>query len=177
MPYSEPKTTPRRIEWRSFYEEFQNRSDRASAIVGAAFLDGHLGHLIASFLVDDAEQVAALLDPDRPLGSFGAKIRAAYCMGLISPDEQHDLNLILHVQNTFAAEMSGISFEDERVRAYCQQLLFPGRVQLPGEQRSSRSAFVFATALLAQTLSLRALEAEARRRTVPREYEFVPSGR
>lgn len=167
----------KKIEWRGFYEEFQSRSDRASAIVGATFLDGHLGHLIASFLIPDEEAAESLLGFDRPLSSFGARIRAAHCLGLISADEHHDLHVIMNVRNLFAREMRGISFEDDDVRRQCQSLRLPGRVLLPGEDRLPRNLFVFATALLAQTLSLRAVEAEDRRCSVPDEFEFVAGGR
>lgn len=163
----------RKIEWRGFYEEFQTRSDRASAIVGATFLDGHLGDLIASFLIPDEAAVEGLLGIEHPLGSFGARLRAALCLGLISTDEHHDLHLILTISDLFARQMRGVSFEDPEVRQQCESLRLPRRVLLAEEEPTPRARFVFATALLAQTLSLRALECEARRCQPPQEYEFV----
>ncbi len=165
--------TQRRVEWRGFYEEFQSRSDRASAIVGAAFLDGHLGHLLRSYFIDDRQAAENLLGVERPLGSFGARIRLCYALGLVSEDEYHDLQVILNVRNVFANEMRGVSFEDAEIKALCRTLRMPDRVMLPAEDRSSRNLFVFATALLAQTLMLRAVDAEGKRCRRPKEFSFV----
>lgn len=44
-----------REDWDGFLKEFQGESDRAAAIVGAAFLDEHLRFLLEEFLVDDPE--------------------------------------------------------------------------------------------------------------------------
>ncbi len=166
--------TQRRVEWRGFYEEFQSRSDRASAIVGAAFLDGHLGHLLRSFFIDDPQAAENLLGVERPLGAFGARIRLCYALGLVSEDEYHDLQVILNVRNVFANEMRGVSFEDAEIKALCRSLRMPDRVMLPAEDRSARNLFVFATALLAQTLMLRSVDAESKRRQRPKEFSFVP---
>ncbi|GAB4535934.1 MAG: hypothetical protein Fur0018_26440 [Anaerolineales bacterium] len=166
--------TQRRVEWRGFYEEFQSRSDRASAIVGAAFLDGHLGHLLRSFFIDDSEAAETLLGVERPLESFGSRIRLCYVLGLISEDEYQDLQVILNVRNIFANEMRGVSFDDAEIKALCRSLRMPDRVMLPAEDRSARNLFVFATALLAQTIMLRAADADAHRRQRPKEFSFVP---
>lgn len=169
--------TQRRVEWRGFYEEFQSRSDRASAIVGAAFLDGHLGHLLLNFFIDDPQAVENLLGTERPLESFGSRIKLCYALGLISEDEYADLQVILQVRNVFANEMRGVSFEDAEIKALCRSLHMPDRVMLPAEDRSARNLFVFATALLAQTIMLRTADAASQRRQRPKEFSFVPEMR
>src|SRR5215831_18418966 len=58
-------------------------NDRAMVIVGAAFLDTQLEHILINFLVDDEKEVGKLLQPDQPLGTYGSRIRAVYCFGLI----------------------------------------------------------------------------------------------
>ena len=41
--------------WQKVVTEFQNKSDRAAAILGAAFLEAHLGQLIISYFVDGCD--------------------------------------------------------------------------------------------------------------------------
>ncbi len=67
-----------------FLKEFEGESERAAAVLGAAYLDECLKQLIASFLVEDSKAVKNLRGDSRLLGSFFAKIEASYCMGLIS---------------------------------------------------------------------------------------------
>ena len=102
-------TTPNEIKdhWQNILVEFHSKSDRAAAILGAAFLEAHLGELISSFFVDAVDEEMSLLDADRPLGTFAARVRAAYCMGLISKTEHHDLNLIMQIQHIFANQVHG----------------------------------------------------------------------
>ena len=41
-------------DWQHIVSEFHNKTDRATAVLGAAFLEAHLGQLIASFLIDES---------------------------------------------------------------------------------------------------------------------------
>lgn len=130
-------------------EEFQKESDRAAVIVGAAFLDEHLLDLLRGFLVADGE-ANRLLAPDGPLGSFGTRIRAAYCMGLISNDERNDLVLVQRIRNAFAHDLHGLSFDNERIKSRCLQLS-AGAHTLGGELANSpRQRFVTGVVILAQ---------------------------
>lgn len=68
-------------DWQGWINEFQNESDRAAVVLGVAVLDALLEELLRAFLVEDSTEVDHLLGVDRPLGSFGARGRAAYCLG------------------------------------------------------------------------------------------------
>ena len=70
--------------------DYNEASDRAVAIVGPAFLDTLITELLVSFLIDDKKEVQKLLQPDGPLGSFGAKVTACYCLGLIGETIRSD---------------------------------------------------------------------------------------
>ena len=48
--------------WQKVVTEFQNKSDRAAAILGAAFLEAHLGQLITSFFVEGYDKKSSLLE-------------------------------------------------------------------------------------------------------------------
>ena len=107
--------------WKNVVSEFQNKTDRATAVLGTAFLDAHLGRLIESFLIEEPGAAELLLDVERPLETFNA--RAAYCMGLISANEFHDLNLIPQIQYTFSNQISKVAFSDEGIREICFMLM------------------------------------------------------
>ena len=53
----------------------EEKNERAAAIVGAAFLDTLLEHILISFLADDEKEVQRLLEPEGPLGTYRARIR------------------------------------------------------------------------------------------------------
>ena len=96
-------------------------NDRAMVIVGAAFLDLQLEQIIINFLVDDEKEVSKLLQPDQPLGTYGNRIRAAYCFGLIGKTIRDDLRLVGKIRNAFAHDLYA-SFEDEKIRAWSSAL-------------------------------------------------------
>jgi len=96
-------------------------NDRAIAIVGATFLDTLLEHILVNFLVDDAKEVQRLLDYDQPFGTYGNRIRGAYCLGLIDSVIRDDLRLVGKIRNRFAHDL-GAAFELEPVRSWCRTL-------------------------------------------------------
>jgi DNA-binding MltR family transcriptional regulator len=104
---------------RLFNLEYQN--DRASVIVAGAFLDTLLEHMLVNFLVDDEKEVKRLLDPDQPLGSYGNRVRAVYCLGLINKVVRDDLRLVGQIRNRFAHDLY-TTFEDEKVCSWCLAL-------------------------------------------------------
>lgn len=160
-------------DWQNVVTEFHNKSDRAAAILGAVFLEAHMGQLIAGFFIEDCDETESLLNVERPLGTFSARTRAAYCMGLISANEYHDLNLIMQIQYAFANQISGVAFTDNGIRDKCFALRIPRDVLLPGETRTPRQLFVFASAILTQHLAYRAELAEKRRCMVPEDFVLV----
>lgn len=113
----------RRKLWEGFEEEFREEGDRAAVIIGAAFLDELLRRLITSFLIDDKKKVKRL-----PLGTFANKIGFAYCLGLISEDEHHDLEIIRDMRNKFAHKMHGLSLADQEIREKCSKLVCPHKL-------------------------------------------------
>jgi hypothetical protein len=104
--------------WRKFAEELQNESsDRAKAIIGAAFLDTLLKHLFSAFMYGDKKNEMLKSGPG-PLGSFYARILAAYHFGLITNEEKHDLDIIRKIRNDFAHDL-GVVFEQQSIRDRC----------------------------------------------------------
>jgi DNA-binding MltR family transcriptional regulator len=101
--------------------DYGEASDRAVAIVGPAFLDTLLAELLINFLIDDDKEVHRLMQPDGPLGTFGAKVSACYCLGLIGETIKSDLRLVAKVRNRFAHDIRA-SFSDEQIKSWCNAL-------------------------------------------------------
>ena len=151
-------------EWKKLVDEFQKKSDRAVAILGTTYLNTHLARLLECFLIEDDKITKMLLGEENPLGSFEARIKAAYGFGLISRTEYHDLVLIWHIRNRFIRDMGEGSFLEMDIRNLCKRLKIPDEVILQEEDPSPRRLFVFGTAILAQQLMYRANEANLEKR-------------
>ena len=97
-------------------KEFHDAPDRVLAVVGAAYLDSLLEELLRAIFVEGKQEANQLLDPDRPLGSNGARYQLAYCLGLIEKHQRDDLKMISRIRNAFAHKYNVRSFEQEEAR-------------------------------------------------------------
>jgi DNA-binding MltR family transcriptional regulator len=109
--------------------DYSEASDRAVAIVGPAFLDTLLTEMLVNFLVDDEKEILKLLQPEGPLGTFGAKVSMCYSLGLIGKIVKADLRLIAKIRNRFAHDLRA-DFADNQISSWCKALrwhkqLFP----------------------------------------------------
>ena len=164
--------TPNILGQETFIDEIHGKSDRAIAIVGAAFLDTHISQLLENFFIDDYDEVRSLLDEDRPIGNFGTRIRLAYALGLISKEERDDLWSILQIREFFTREMGEVKFTDDPLREWCYWLRLPRKILLSGQTMTPRKLFVFATALLVRQLTLRIEQAARMRRRSADEFSL-----
>lgn len=104
------------IEFSLLFQDEKN--ERAAAIVGAAFLDTQLEHILMSFFVEDEREVGNLLKTERPIGTYGSRISLVYCLGLIGPIVRDDLRLVGKIRNRFAHDLNS-SFEKDPIRNWC----------------------------------------------------------
>ncbi len=152
-------------------EEIKTHSDRAAAIVGAAFIDERLRQYLSRFLIDKPKEVEELFGFDRPLGSFGSRIRTAYCLGLLDDDEYHDLKIIQEVRNAFAHELHGLTFADPWVANKCKDLVLITRGTDPSlyANDAPRNIFLHTVADLVASMATEQfhLYADNARRVVP----------
>jgi DNA-binding MltR family transcriptional regulator len=152
----------------SFMAEFGKESDRAAVVLGGAFLDAQLERTLRAFIVDDSKAADAAFDPFGGFaGSFGARIRMAYLLGLLAPTEYDDLCTIQKLRNDFAHRLQGISFSDESVAARCQNLRTVKDIWVePHHPQDARTLFVVAVSLLSMLLRSRAARLPSERRSV-----------
>jgi DNA-binding MltR family transcriptional regulator len=102
--------------------EFHDEPDRVIAVVGAAYLDAMLERLFRSALIDSEDEVGKLLRPDGPLGSNGARVQTALCLGLITDDQCSDLKRIAKIRNLFAHDFTNVSFDTDPIKGHCAAL-------------------------------------------------------
>ncbi len=94
---------------------------RAIVIIGAAFLETILEHILIEFFPEGEKEVGILLNYDKPLGTYSNKVRMIYCLGLIEKMVMQDLKLIGKIRNRFAHDLS-VSFADKDITDWCKQL-------------------------------------------------------
>lgn len=135
-------------------KELDQESDRALAVLMAAYLDVLLGDLLISRMaVPPAEAVKLLMGGETaPLSSFSSKIRMAYCLGVLSEDERADLELIRKIRNKFAHDLAGLSFETQPIVDHCRHLRgVPSSEMSSAKQRFSVTAFRLIVAISSKT--------------------------
>jgi DNA-binding MltR family transcriptional regulator len=143
--------------------EIMMGSPRAAALVAGAFLDNFLAGLILRHLVElTPSEIESLFEPDRPLGSFSAKIRMARALGIFGPKTAHDLNIVRDIRNAFAHGLRRMNFETPEVKQllasfYCLR-------DIPSYKRfSSRKLFFEVTANLSTHLHEKAVSSSDKR--------------
>jgi DNA-binding MltR family transcriptional regulator len=101
--------------------DYAEASDRAIAIIGPAFLDSLLRDILIEFMIEDEPEVNKLLQPEGPLGTYGSRVTACYCLGLIGGIVKADLKLVGKIRNFFAHDIRA-QFSNPRVSQRCKAL-------------------------------------------------------
>lgn len=98
--------------------------ERGLVLALAAFAEEALGDLIEAFLIpgDSAKQL--LEGFNAPLGTFSARIKMAYSLGLITKRQHADLDQLRRIRNEFAHNWEPISFSDQKIGAHIRALHF-----------------------------------------------------
>jgi hypothetical protein len=85
---------------------------RGAVLVGVARVDASLERVLQAVLLPSPSGRDALFQPDRPLGSFGAKISLAHRLGLIDQSVERALHTLRRVRNTFAHSSQSAALSD-----------------------------------------------------------------
>ena len=134
--------------------ELEGESERAAAVVGAAWLDELLTELIATAFRDD-DVSRRLLDPEAqgPIASYAARVRVAYALGLIGEENMKDLLHVGRIRNLFAHKVHRRSFDNETVRKECQKLTTGLKVADQRSRETARGQYVSTVAFQSLVLS------------------------
>jgi hypothetical protein len=85
---------------------------RGAVLVGVARVDAALEHLLQAVMAPATAKNDGLFQPDRPLGSLGAKVALASRLGLIDPAVERALNALRKLRNAFAHSAESASLAD-----------------------------------------------------------------
>jgi len=108
--------------------QFQQESERGSALLAGALLDDVLAERLKDFFVADPNAVKAMMGVERPLGTFGARIQMGYLLGFFGPETRKALEIIKDVRNSFAHYHQLAHYTDPEVSRVCLTLL-PGWIE------------------------------------------------
>lgn len=175
-----PDSIPDDKQFNEFLIEFQRESDRAAAVLAAAYLDDLLKQLLLASFVDDSKHCRGLVEPERALGSFSARISTCFAMGLITASERIDLDHLRWIRNRFAHKLHGLTFKDSAIAQRSQAL---GLIlEIPGIggllqsrlRNDPRRLFDVAAALLGSYLRIRVVHAQRRQTPKPASKVKTP---
>jgi mannitol operon repressor len=142
------KKTPLEInEFSRFLKIFGEESDRGAALAAATYLDERLKGILESFLSDTKATQELLGGFNAPLGTFSARIKAAYSLGLIQDNEFEELETIRKIRNEFAHSWDGVSFDTQKVADLCRLLPWLGPTEFEADS-GPRERFNNAVAIL-----------------------------
>lgn len=159
-------------DFNRFYEEFQNESDRACALLGAAFLDEQLRAILEAFCVDDRRAMIKLFEGGTaPLGTFSSRISAAYALGFLARTERRDLDLVRGIRNKFAHQLHGLTFESEEIKSQCMKMRYDDFLLKQVGPVGPRTRYVWCVARNANAIGVRRLGIRESRRIVPDEMK------
>ena len=97
--------------------------DRAIALVGATNIDMTLEHAIKTHLVQlNSRENQELFGPDAPIGSFSARIKMGYAIGIYGRKFRDDLDRIRYIRNTFAHVQKHLDFTTPEIVAACNEI-------------------------------------------------------
>jgi len=105
------------------YKELEGQQGRGCVLSAVQYLDEHLRLILLKYFVNDEKNSKKLLEFDRPLGSFSARIDIAYACGLLRKDMYDDLHTIRDIRNLFAHSWLPIDFQDAAVRDRTMNLI------------------------------------------------------
>lgn len=164
VEYTAPEGSKQCNEW---VGRLTTNSDTEVAVIVASYVDAALEALLRNFLIDDQNEADELLGADRPIGSFGARIRTAYVLGLITRQERDDLKRIKDIRNEFAHSFEGRDFTQQPIRSWCENIVM-GRDTLEGVtvKNPLRARFQVAGYFLGGVLAGRVVEVKKERRAI-----------
>lgn len=131
-------------------KELEGESDRAAAIVGAAWVEEALGAAVESILHPHKKARDRLFGRSGPLATFAAKIDLATLFGFIDEAIRLDLDSIRDVRNVFAHDIThkvthaALGFGSDSIKGRCLALRCVAHLKLS----DPREAFIRACASL-----------------------------
>jgi hypothetical protein len=97
--------------------------DRAMVLALGEFANVTLEALLIQYLGDTKDARELIAGYNAPIGTFATRIRMASTLGLLHPDQSHDLRILKDIRNAFAHDFEGISFDSPDIKSQCGKLV------------------------------------------------------
>ena len=117
---------PHLADFLRLLEHLNRESERGQVLICSAFIDDLLVKVIHAFLIEGPSANKLLNGFNAPLGSFSARIEAAFAMGLIISPEYQDAQTIRKIRNEFAHAVD-VSFQNPKIKQLCANLNFSAK--------------------------------------------------
>ncbi len=97
---------------------------RALILTVAAFAEDSLGHLLREYLLPNKASEQLVSGFNAPLGTFSARIKGAFALGLITKEQFDDLEHLRKIRNTFSHTWRPISIDNPSIAGRIKALSF-----------------------------------------------------
>jgi len=101
-----------------------NLDDRGLVLSLSAFAEDSLGALLMAFMLSSDASTKLLEGFNAPLGTFAARIKAAYSLGLINKSQFNDLERLRKIRNEFAHTWQSIEISKPNISALIKQMSY-----------------------------------------------------
>jgi hypothetical protein len=106
-----------------FIRDLAAEGERSAVVLGASRADTVLEELLTVAMRPHPGNNDNLFDPDRPLGTFSARISLAFRLGLIDSACEHALQMLRKIRNDFAHSVSRTSLNESHHKSRVTELV------------------------------------------------------
>jgi hypothetical protein len=107
----------------AFVVGLAKEGERTAVVLGSARLDVALEQLLKKQMHHHSGGADNLFDPDRPLGTFSAKIALCHRLGTIDQDVKHALTMVRKMRNGFAHSIGTPTLSESTHKGRLDELL------------------------------------------------------
>lgn len=127
------------------YNELNNAvrgaDERGMILALSAFAEESLGLLLESFMLPNQATKKLLDGFNAPLGTFSARIQAAFALGLLTSEQFDNLELLRKIRNDFAHSWKDVSFQSPKIASRIDALHFDrGTTRMPETPQEKAAA-------------------------------------
>lgn len=120
-PPVNPHHEPYVDELNSLFESLHEHDDRGLVLTTAAFAEDTLELLLLNYLREPKQAKELVNGFNAPLGTFSARIKAAYVFGLVRKDGYQTLEILRKIRNRFAHNWDGVSLDRKDIESLINQ--------------------------------------------------------
>jgi DNA-binding MltR family transcriptional regulator len=103
-------------------QDLKKASDRAVAIIAGSLVEARVRTALEETFHRNASIENEMFRSSGPLGSFSAKIKLAFLVGIISKEAYKELETLKDIRNRFAHYLDIKDFKSERICVWCNNL-------------------------------------------------------